>query len=423
MSLYTLGINHTSAPVNIRERVVFAPERLAIALCELRSVRGVDEAAILSTCNRTEVYCHLHTAGLTEDIIQWLGGYHHFDQNVIRPFLYHHLDRHAVRHALRVACGLDSMVLGEPQILGQLKAAYQNAGEAGTLGRQLSRLFQHAFAVAKQVRTDTAIGVNPVSVAFAAVTLARQIFGDLKHQTALLIGAGDTIELVARHLAGSGIGEIIVANRHLARAQALARQFKGRGIDLADIDTALPAADVVVAATASSIPIVGKGMTERALKIRKHRPMFMVDIAVPRDIEPEVGSLADVYLYTIDDLDQVIQEGLSSRQQAAAQAGRIIDVQVECFMGWLRAQDAAGAIRAYRDRAELRRNATLARARRMLAQGKSADETLQYLARTLTNQLTHDATHGLNKAAHEGREDLLEAARVLLQLPDETGDR
>jgi glutamyl-tRNA reductase len=192
---------------------------------------------------------------------------------------------------------------------------------------------------------------------------------------------------------------------------------------LADIDTALPAADVVVAATASSIPIVGKGMTERALKKRKHRPMFMVDIAVPRDIEPEVGSLADVYLYTIDDLDQVIQEGLSSRQQAAAQAGRIIDVQVECFMGWLRAQDAAGAIRAYRDRAELRRNATLARARRMLAQGKSADETLQYLARTLTNQLTHDATHGLNKAAHEGREDLLEAARVLLQLSDETGDR
>jgi glutamyl-tRNA reductase len=423
MSFYTLGINHTSAPVAIREQLIFAPERLPTALRELRAVTGVDEAAILSTCNRTEVYCHLRTDGPDEAIVRWLGGYHSFDQTAMRPFLYHHVDRSAVRHALRVACGLDSMVLGEPQILGQLKAAYQDASRAGTLGRLLSRLFQHAFAVAKQVRTDTAIGASPVSVAFAAVSLARQIFGDLNKQTALLIGAGDTIELVARHLTGSGVGGVIVANRHAARAETLAKQFKGRGIDLADLGAALPQADIIVSCTASPIPVLGKGAVESALKRRKHRPMFMVDIAVPRDIEPEVGKLADVYLYTIDDLDQVIQESVSARREAAAQADRIIDAQVERFMGWLRAQDAIGAIRAYRSRAELRRNATLLRAQRMLAQGKAPDEVLQYLAHTLTNQLTHDATFALNKAAREGREDLLEAARVLLQLPNGAGDK
>jgi len=419
MSLCTIGINHTTAPVGIREQVVFQPERLAIALRDLRQVNGVDEAAILSTCNRTELYCHLRNAQLNEEIIHWLSAYHHFDQGAIRPFLYHHLDRSAVRHALRVACGLDSMVLGEPQILGQLKTAYQDASRAGTLGRQLSRLFQHAFAVAKRVRSDTAIGASPVSVAFAAVTLAKQIFGDLKTQTALLIGAGQTIELVARHLAGSGIGRIIVANRHVQRAQALAAQFKGDGIGLSEITEALPAADIVVSSTASPLPILGKGMVERTLKQRKHRPMFMVDIAVPRDIEPEVGALHDVYLYTVDDLEQVIEQNISSRQAAAAQADQIIDVQVEHFMGWLRAQNAVGAIRAYRDRAEQQSAATLARARGLLRKGKSPDEALQYLAHALSNQLTHDATHALNKAGREGRDDLLEAARILLRLSDD----
>jgi glutamyl-tRNA reductase len=419
MSLYTLGINHTSAPVSIREKLVFGSERLATALCELKALAGVDEAAILSTCNRTELYCHLREPSPTEDIIRWLGGYHRFDQHLIRPFLYQHLDRSAVRHALRVACGLDSMVLGEPQILGQLKTAYQDASRAGTLGRLLGRLFQHAFAVAKQVRTDTAIGASPVSVAFAAVSLARQIFGDLKRQTALLIGAGETIELVARHLAASGIGRIMVANRNLQRAVALAHQFNGTGIGLAELPDKLSQADIVVSSTASTLPVLGKGAVERAIKRRKHRPMFMVDIAVPRDIEPEVGSLSDVYLYTIDDLDQVIRENVGSRREAATQADRIIDVQVDHFMGWLRVQDAVGAIRAYRDRAESRRATTLMRAKRMLAQGKSPDEALQYLAHTLTNQLIHDATHALNKAGREGRDDLLDAARTLLQLPDE----
>jgi glutamyl-tRNA reductase len=419
MSLYTLGINHASAPVSIREKIVFASDRRSAALRELRSLAGVDEAAILSTCNRTEVYCRLEGKLATENIIHWLGGYHRFDQTLMRPFLYQHLDRAAVRHALRVACGLDSMVLGEPQILGQLKTAYQDASRAGTLGRLLGRLFQHAFAVAKQVRTDTSIGASPVSVAFAAVSLARQIFGDLGKQTALLIGAGETIDLVARHLAGSGIGRIIVANRSIERAVSVAAPFKGVGIQLAEVGERLAEADIVVSSTASPLPIVGKGMVERALKRRKHRPIFMVDIAVPRDIEPEVGALSDVYLYTIDDLDQVIQENVDSRREAAVQADRIIDVQVERFMGWLRVQDAVGAIRAYRNRAEAQRAATLQRAQRMLAQGKSPAETLEYLAHTLTNQLIHDATHALNKAGREGREDLLDAARILLQLPDE----
>jgi glutamyl-tRNA reductase len=423
MLLYTLGINHISAPVSIREQVVFTPERLTHALRELRAVAGVDEAVILSTCNRTELYCHLRDAGSNENIARWLGGYHHFDQNVIRPFLYHYLDRSAVRHALRVACGLDSMVLGEPQILGQLKLAYQNASQAGTLGRLLSRLFQHAFAVAKQVRTDTAIGASPVSVAFAAVSLARQIFGDLKPQTALLIGAGETIELVARHLTGSGIGRIMVASRSVARARALAARFNGAAISLAELGEALTTVDIVVSSTASPIPILGKGTVERVLKRRRHRPMFMVDIAVPRDIEPEVGHLSDVYLYTVDDLDQVIQENVNSRREAAAQADRIIDVQVERFMGWVRAQDAVSIIRAYRDRAEQRRAAALTRAQRMLAQGKSPQEALQYLAHTLTNQLTHEASFALNKAGREGRNDLLEAARTLLQLADEEDDQ
>jgi glutamyl-tRNA reductase len=268
------------------------------------------------------------------------------------------------------------------------------------------------------VRTDTSIGVNPVSVAFAAASLAKQIFGDLRTQTALLIGAGETIELVARHLADSGIGQVTVANRHSERAQALAAQFKGVGIDLPEIAQTLHRCDIVVSSTASPLPILGKGMVERALKQRKRRPIFMVDVAVPRDIEPEVGALSDIYLYTVDDLEQVVQENITSRREAAAQADQIIDVQVERFMSWLRAQDAVGAIREFRDRAQARSTGTLSRARRMLEQGKSPDEALQYLAHTLTNQLTHDTTHALNKAGREGRTDLLEAARVLLQLQD-----
>ncbi len=417
--LYTLGLNHTTAPVNIRERIVFSAGQLKNALKELSCIGGVEEAAILSTCNRTELYCNLQHVNCDAQIIEWLGHYHRFDQREIKPFLYHYHDRSAVRHALRVACGLDSMILGEPQILGQLKSAFQDANQAGTLGRQLSRLFQYAFATAKQVRTDTAIGASPVSVAFAAVSLAKQIFEDLKGETALLLGAGETIELVARHLAGNGIGHLIVANRSVTRALALANQFNGQAVSLPEINNTLPSSDIIVSSTASPLPILGKGLVERALKIRKHRPMFMVDIAVPRDIEPEVGDLDDVYLYTVDDLDEVIQDGLESRREAAAQADEMIQVKVEDFMAWLRSQDAVGTIRHYRELAEQQSNHTLAKAKHMLKQGKNAEEVLDYLAYTLTKKLTHAPTAALNQAGRDGRHDLLEAARIILNIQEE----
>lgn len=418
MALYAVGLNHTTAPIKVRERVAFPSARLEPALQELIHVAGVDEAAILSTCNRTELYCKLHEQGYDTQVVRWLEDFHQLSRREMEPYLYRHRDRSAVRHALRVASGLDSMVLGEPQILGQLKEAYRNASRAGTLGRNLNRLFQHAFAVAKQIRTDTAIGSSPVSIAFAAVSLAKQIFGDLRHQSALLIGAGETIELVARHLAGSGLKHLTVANRRVDRAQTLASQFGGKGISLPQIPQALPQADIVITSTASPLPILGKGLVERVLKQRKHCPIFMVDVAVPRDVEPEVGELADVYLYTVDDLDEVIQENLQSRHEAADQADEIIQVQVESFMAWLRSQDAVGTIRAYRERAESHQQEVLAKAESMLRCGKPVDEVLVFLAYTLTNKLTHDATSGLNRASREGRRDLLHAARVLLNLPE-----
>ena len=417
MSLVTIGINHRTAPVTVRERVVFGPEALPRALHEVHDL-GVQEAAILSTCNRTELYCALETPEQEERLLHWLGEFHQVPAGELRPYLYEHLDDEAVRHALRVACGLDSLVLGEPQILGQLKSAFQAANEAGTLGRQLSRLFQHAFAVAKQIRTDTAIGASPVSVAFAAVSLAKQIFGDLARQTALLIGAGETIELAARHLHGSGLRHMIVANRSRERAATLAEQFGGEAITLPELPERLAEADILISSTAAPLPILGKGAVERAIKARKHRPMFMVDIAVPRDIEPEVGDLDDVYLYTVDDLEEVIQEGLASRREAAVQAEDIIAVQVETFMGWLRAQGAVGTIRSYRERAEAISQDVLAKARRMLAQGRSSDEALEFLAHTLTNKLIHDPTTRLHQAARDGHVELIAAARELLNLPD-----
>jgi glutamyl-tRNA reductase len=418
MPLYTLGINHTTAPVGVRERVVFSGELAAKALQELINMAGVDEAAILSTCNRTELYCNLQSSNQGDQIKKWLAEFHQIEPDFVQPFLYQYLDRAAVCHTLRVACGLDSMILGEPQILGQLKSAYQDAHRTGTLGRELSRLFQHAFSAAKQIRTDTAIGANPVSVAFAAVNLAKQIFASLSQQSALLIGAGETIELVARHLAGHKIGNIVVANRSAKRAQAVAEQFSGNGIGLSEIGTVLPHSDIVVSSTASPLPILGKGVVERAIRQRRHRPMFMVDIAVPRDIEPEVDELDDVYLYTIDDLDAVIHENLESRREAAAQANDMIQSQVEEFMAWLRLQDAVGTIRHYRDLAELQSLQTLTKAKQMLKQGKPVEMILEYLAYTLTNKLTDGPTRALNQAGREGRQDLLQAAKILLNLQE-----
>ncbi len=416
MPLIALGINHRTAPVDVRERVAFPAERLPEALRALTALAEVREAAILSTCNRTELYCSLD--GDTDTaLIEWLCRYHHFDPDDLRPYLYVYPDEAAVRHMFRVAAGLDSMVLGEPQILGQMKTAYQGALEAGALSSQLGKLFQHTFSVAKQIRTDTAIGASPVSVAFAAVSLARQIFGDLSQQTALLIGAGETIELTARHLADHKIGRMIVANRTVERAHTLATEFNGFAIALAEMPAHLAEADIVISSTASQLPILGKGTVERALKQRKHRPIFMVDIAVPRDIEAEVAQLADIYLYTVDDLQEVIQENLKSRQEAAIQAEEIIDVQCAHFLGWLRSLDAVSTIRDFRTQADAARDEVLDKARQLLAQGKDTEQVLQFLAHTLTNKLIHTPSASLRQAGYDGRADLIQAARELLGLP------
>ena len=334
MAFLALGINHKTASVAIRERVAFTPGQMVDALQQLCRQQPNREAAILSTCNRSELY--LEQEGADADaVLRWLADYHQLDMQELRAAAYVHEDEAAVRHMMRVACGLDSMVLGEPQILGQMKSAFAVAREAGTIGPLLGRLFQSTFSTAKTVRTDTAIGENPVSVAFAAVSLARQIFANLHRSQALLIGAGETITLVARHLHEQGVKRIVVANRTLERASLLAEQFGAHAILLSDIPQELVHSDIVISSTASQLPILGKGAVESALKQRRHKPIFMVDIAVPRDIEPEVGELDDVYLYSVDDLHEVIEENLKSRQGAAQAAEELVLAGTGEFMARL----------------------------------------------------------------------------------------
>ncbi len=417
MRLLTFGINHHTAPIAVREKTVFAPERLAEALQDI-TAHGAAEAAILSTCNRTEVYCGIHAAP-DEPLIEWFCHYHHLRPDAVGPYLYRHPDQAAVRHAFRVAAGLDSMVLGEPQILGQMKDAFTAAHKTGTTGKILNRLFQQSFSVAKQIRTDTAIGASAVSVASAAVQLARQIFARLDQQTVLLIGAGDMVELCARHLHQQQVKHMLFANRTVERAQLLATEFNAEAISLAEMPARLPEADIVISSTASQLPILGKGAVERALKARKHRPMFMLDLAVPRDVEAEVAELADVYLYTVDDLKDVVQENLESREAAAREAEHIIDTKVVDFMRWVRALDAEPTIRALRETAVAISAAELARAKQRLARGEDPHQVLEHLARTLTNKFTHAPSVALKRADHDGNESLLAAARRLFNLNDD----
>jgi glutamyl-tRNA reductase len=416
MDLFAFGINHTTAPVDVRERVGFAQERLPVALQDLVSQTGVQEAAILSTCNRTDLYCALGGNG-GERAIEWFHDYHRLPAINIRPYLYIHRSEQAVRHIIRVASGLDSMILGEPQILGQVKEAYRTAHASGTVGRLLSRLFQHTFSVAKQVRTDTAIGANPVSVAFAATTLARQIFGDLGERTALLVGAGETIELAARHLCKAGLTRMIVANRTLANAQKLASQFGGFAISLEAIGQHLGTADIVVSSTGAHHTVISRAQVEAAIASRKRRPVFMCDIAVPRDIEADVSDLEDVYLYTVDDLQDVIQDNLRSRKEAASQAETIIDSQVSELMGWLGSRNAVPLIRQLRTHATDTRDEVLDKAFAQLASGKSPEDAMRFLANTLTNKLMHHPTSALRSAGASGREDLLDAAEDIFGIP------
>ncbi len=411
MSLLALGLNHNTAPINIREKASFSSETLGESLRALNNLNNVNEAAIVSTCNRTEIYCGIEPDSV-DDIIIWMHNYLNAKPRLFAPYLFQHFDQNAVQHLLRVCSGLDSMVLGEPQILGQIKQAFSLASDNGTVGKQLTQLFQHAFSVAKQVRTDTSIGNSPVSVAFAAVSLSKQIFGDLEQQTALLIGAGETIELAARHLFSSGIGKIIIANRTLRRAQLLSEEYSGKAVEIRDIPSVLPSADIIISSTASPLPILGKGAVEEALKIRKHEPMFMVDIAVPRDIESQVAELDDVYLYTVDDLQNVIEEGQKSRKEAAGQAEEIILTQVELFMRKLRAMSAMGTIKNFRQNAEDIQNQLLQASITQLNRGDDPTVILQKFARSYTNKLLHLPSMRLREAGEEGQLEVIESANI-----------
>jgi len=424
MNLIALGINHNSAAVEVRERVAFAPEQVGEALVDACDLNGLDEVVILSTCNRTEVYAIVPGEGSAGDqalaLIDWLVRYHHLSAGELHRCAYHYEGAQALRHLVQVASGLDSMVLGEPQIFGQLKSAYAVAIEAGTVGSEFSRVFPRVFAMAKRVRTDTAIGENPVSVAYAAVNLAGHIFSDLSVCNALLVGAGETIELVARHLVGAGVSQIVIANRTLGGARELAQKFGAEAVLLADIPRDLEDADIVITSTASQLPILGKGTVEQALKGRKHRPWLMIDLAVPRDIEPQVGDLPDVYLYGVDDLRDIVDENLRNRTSEARKADVIIDEGVRQFMDELNSRVAVDAVKEYRAMAEQVRDRELQRAQRALARGEDPLQLLVQMSRALTNKLIHAPTTGLKQASAEGRQDLINNARRLLGLDVES---
>ncbi len=417
MRLQILGLNHNTAPVEIREQVVFAGPDISAALKTVAALDGIDEVVLLSTCNRTEFYVVGSYAGY-EALSSWL----HDERNLDPSFgetLFSYADDVAIRHVFRVACGLDSMVLGEPQILGQLKDAFRAAQRAGTAGRQLSQLFQHTFSVAKKVRTDTEIGASPVSVASAAVSLAQQFFAGFSQHTALLVGAGMTVELLAKHLSAKRIGRLFVANRDLERARNLASEFGGYAVPLSELGGTLPEADILITSTASPEPIILLEHVKSAIAARRRKPIFAVDIAVPRDIEAAVGELEDVYLYTIDDLDKVIVEGQSSREAAAVDAHRILDDEIERYLSIRRAKQVAPVIAQIRDRAETVRDEVLRDAERRLARGRDAGEVMEYATAALMKKLLHMPSVRLREAAEASDEELITVARNLFGLDDE----
>jgi len=413
MALLSLGINHLTAPVDIREKVAFAPEQMTRALHELQDIPAVNESVIVSTCNRTEIYCDA-SSDCSEVITHWLTAHHGINENSLSPYIYTHSDEEVARHLFRVASGLDSMVLGEPQILGQLKESYDRARGDKTVSAILDRLFQHSFSVAKRVRTDTEIGSNPVSVAFAAVSLSKQIFSSLDESHALLIGAGETIELVSRHLRSQRIGSMTIANRSIERARLLAAEIGADAVQINAVPEQLVRADIVISSTASQLPILGKGAIESALKQRKHRPIFMVDLAVPRDIEPEVGKLQDIYLYTVDDLKNVVDENLRGRELAAEAALEIVNLEVKLFDQWLRTHQSADQIRQLRDSAELVKQEAIRKALAQLAQDADPEQIMQRLANDITNKLMHKPTIEMRKALQQGDEKRIKLLKSLI---------
>ena len=417
MPLFILGLNHNTAPVEIREQVVFTGEEIDRALGAATAIDGVSEAVVLSTCNRTELYVEASKDGLGA-LRAWLCADQALDAKAAES-LFSLETEDAIRHLFRVACGLDSMVLGEPQILGQLKDAFRHAEVRGTVGTKLNRLFHHTFSVAKKVRTDTEIGANPVSVAYAAVSLANQFFSGFSQHTALLIGAGVTIELVARHLYSKEIGRLFVANRDLDRAQRLAGHFDGFALPLSELEGTLPEADILISSTASTEPVVTLEQIRAAIRQRRRKPVFAVDIAVPRDLEAAIGDLDDVYLYTIDDLDKVIMEGQSSREAAAVDANRILDDETKRYLSIERSKEVAPIITALRDHGDDLRMQVLEQARRRLARGADSDEVLEYVTSALLKKLLHRPSVRLRQAGEASDQAFIDAASALFGLDED----
>jgi glutamyl-tRNA reductase len=414
MQLLTLGLNHTTAPLAVRERVAFVPEEVGLTIGRLRdrlsqpSGGSVSEAAIISTCNRTELYCAADEPERAQQALQeFVAAEKQLSLDELQRHTYVLPQASAVRHAFRVASGLDSMVLGEPQILGQMKQAEKLARSAGGLGLMLNHLFQRTFAVAKEVRTTTEIGTQSVSMAAAAVRVAQRIFGNLGGEQILFVGAGEMIELTATHFAAQHPKSITVANRTLERAHALAHRFHANAIKLSELPEAIAHFDIVVSCTASSLPIIGLGMIERAIKTRRRKPMFIVDLAVPRDVEPEVSRLDDVYVHTVDDLGRIVQSGSESRQAAVAQAEAIIESRVRDFEEWIKARRAVPVIQDLRTRADALRRREMDRALKQLARGEAPEAVIEQLSQALTNKFLHDPMSTLRDAGDEA-----EAARV-----------
>lgn len=414
MNLLIVGINHTSAPVELREKVAFTPEQLSDALQDLTQAAEFSEVAVLSTCNRTEIIATTENPDENR-VIDWLAAYHSMSAEELQPSIYSKRNQDAAHHAVRVACGLDSMVVGEPQILGQVKEAYEHAGRIGTLGSELHHLSQNTFRIAKRVRSETNIGENSVSVASTAVTLAEQLFSDLPSRNVLLIGAGETTELVGRHLNSTGLSNIIIANRTLDNARRLAEALGGDAIDLQTIPARLPEADIVIASTASQLPILGKGTVERALKSRKHRPILMVDLAVPRDIEPEVAELRDIYLYSVDDLQEIIDANLSSRMKAAEAAEVIVNEEIATYRSRHESRIADDTLVRFRAHHESIKAEELAKAMDRLQKGSAPEDVLKQLANQLTNKILHLPSQQMKS----GDDELLNAIANLYQLDDD----
>jgi glutamyl-tRNA reductase len=417
MPLQILGLNHNTAPVEIREQVAYAGDEVARALERLMALDGIDEALLLSTCNRTEFYLVGHDG--SRDLLEnWL----HDDRQLADDFrksVFTLEDEEAIRHIFRVACGLDSMVLGEPQILGQLKDAFRYAQQADTLGSNLSRLFQHTFAVAKKIRTDTEIGASPVSVASAAVHLAQQFFAGFKKHTALLVGAGVTIELVAKHLVSHEIGRLFVANRSVDRARDLAGQFGGFALPLSEIEGTLPEADILITSTAATEPVVTTEQVAKAIKARRRKPMFACDIAVPRDIEASAGELSDFYLYTIDDLDKVILEGQGNREAAAVEAQRLLDEEIRRYAAIERSKQVAPVISTLREVHEEVRKQVARQALKRMRKGESAEDAIEFATASLMKKILHKPSVALRKAGETSDAEMIEAARKLFGLDDQ----